>query len=217
MTLAIFDLDNTLLRGDSDYEWGRFLVQQGAVDNEVYEEANQRFYDDYKAGRLDIYGFLKFALKPLADNPVEQLNEWHRQFMRDQGLNMITPAARALVDKHRQRGDTLLVITATNRFVTEPIVREFGIDNLLATEPEFVNGRFTGEVAGTPCFQQGKVERLHHWLDQHGESLDGSWFYTDSHNDLPLLREVTHPVAVNPDTQLRAEAEKLGWPVIETL
>lgn len=217
MTLAIFDLDNTLLRGDSDYEWGRFLVQQGVVDADVYERENQRFYDDYKAGRLDIYGFLKFALKPLADNPVEQLNEWHRQFMQDQGLKMITPGARALVDKHRQNGDTLLVITATNRFVTEPIVREFGIDNLLATEPELVNGRYTGEVAGTPCFQQGKVERLHQWLEQHAESLDGSWFYTDSHNDLPLLREVEHPVAVNPDTQLKAEAEKLGWPIIATL
>jgi len=217
VTLAIFDLDNTLLRGDSDYEWGRFLVSQGVVDSEVYERENQRFYDDYKAGRLDIYGFLKFALKPLADNPLEQLHDWHRQFMQDQGLKMITPGARALVDKHRQQGDTLLVITATNRFVTEPIVREFGIDNLLATEPELVNGRYTGEVAGTPCFQQGKVERLHQWLQQHGESLDGSWFYTDSHNDLPLLREVEHPVAVNPDTQLQAEAEKLGWPIIATL
>jgi len=217
VTLAIFDLDNTLLRGDSDYEWGRFLVSQGAVDAEVYERENQRFYDDYKAGRLDIYGFLKFALKPLADNPLEQLREWHRQFMQDQVLKMIAPGARALVDKHRQDGDTLLVITATNRFVTEPIVREFGIDNLLATEPELVNGRYTGEVAGTPCFQQGKVERLHQWLEQHAESLDGSWFYTDSHNDLPLLREVEHPVAVNPDTQLKAEAEKLGWPIIATL
>jgi HAD superfamily hydrolase (TIGR01490 family) len=205
VSLAIFDLDNTLLSGDSDYEWGRFLVQQGIVDNK-----------EYKAGRLDIHGFLKYALKPLADNPMPKLNEWHRQFMSSHVQQMITPAARRLVEKHRENGDTLLIITATNRFVTAPIAREFGIENLLATEPEIVDGRFTGKVDGTPCFQQGKVERLHKWLEQSGNSLRGSWFYTDSHNDLPLMHEVEHPVAVNPDTRLLAEAEKRGWPIIST-
>lgn len=217
MTLAIFDLDNTLLRGDSDYEWGRFLVQQGVVDSAEYERENQRFYDDYKAGRLDIYGFLKFALRPLADNSMEQLAVWHEQYMAKHVQQMITPAARELVDKHRARGDTLLIITATNRFVTAPIANEFGIDNLLATDPEVINGQYTGEVAGIPCFQEGKVTRLHEWLSESGETLDGSWFYTDSHNDLPLLREVDHPVAVNPDKQLEAEAGKHGWPIIHTL
>lgn len=216
MSLAIFDLDNTLLRGDSDYEWGRFLVEQDAVDRAEFESENQRFYDDYKAGRLDIYGFLKFALRPLAENTLEQLDDWHRQFMVRHVQDMITPQARELVSRHKEKGDTLLIITATNRFVTEPIAREFGIEHLLATDPEQVNGRFTGKVSGTPCFQQGKVERLHQWLENNEESLEGSWFYTDSHNDLPLLREVDHPVAVNPDPQLRAEAEQHGWPIIAT-
>jgi HAD superfamily hydrolase (TIGR01490 family) len=217
VSLAIFDLDNTLLAGDSDYEWGRFLVQQGIVEGEEFEQKNQEFYDDYKAGRLDIFGFLKFALRPLADNDRAQLDEWHKQYMRDYVRPLISDGARALVESHRQRGDTLLIITATNSFVTTPIAREFGIDNLLATEPEEVNGQFTGNVAGTPCFKQGKVERLRNWMKEHDTNLDGSVFYTDSHNDLPLLGLVETPVAVRPDDALRQEAEQHGWRIIEDL
>lgn len=217
MSLAIFDLDNTLLAGDSDYEWGRFLVQQGIVDSEEFERKNQQFYDDYKAGRLDIFGFLKFALKPLAENDRAQLDEWHKQYMRIHVLPLISDGARALVESHRQRGDTLLIMTATNSFVTAPIAKEFGIDNLLATEPEVVNGQFTGNVDGTPCFKQGKVERLDAWMQQHGANLEGSTFYSDSHNDLPLLKRVAQPVAVRPDDALRQEAEQHGWRIIENL
>jgi len=217
VSLAIFDLDNTLLAGDSDYEWGRFLVQQGIVESEEFEQKNQQFYDDYKAGRLDIFGFLKFALKPLAENDRAQLDEWHKQYMRGYVLPLISDGARALVELHRQRGDTLLIITATNSFVTTPIAKEFAIDNLLATEPEEVNGQFTGNVAGTPCFQQGKVERLKAWMKQRSANLEGSTFYTDSHNDLPLLRLVDEPVAVKPDDALRHEAGKHGWRIIENL
>lgn len=217
MSLAIFDLDNTLLAGDSDYEWGRFLVQQGIVDSEEFERKNQEFYDDYKAGRLDIFGFLKFALKPLAEHDRAQLDEWHKQYMRGYILPLISDGARALVEAHRQKGDTLLIITATNSFVTTPIAREFGIDNLLATDPEVVNGQFTGRVAGTPCFQQGKVERLCAWMNDHNANLEGSIFYTDSHNDLPLLGLVETPVAVRPDDALRQEAEQQGWRIIEEL
>lgn len=217
MSLAIFDLDNTLLAGDSDYEWGRFLVRQGIVDSEEFEQKNQQFYDDYKAGRLDIFGFLKFALKPLADNDRAKLDEWHKQYMREHVLPLISAGARDLVESHRQKGDTLLIITATNSFVTTPIAKEFGIDNLLATEPEIVNGQFTGNVAGTPCFKQGKVERLHTWMQQHHVDLEGSTFYSDSHNDLPLLKRVEQPVAVRPDDELRQEAEQHGWRIIENL
>jgi HAD superfamily hydrolase (TIGR01490 family) len=217
VSLAIFDLDNTLLAGDSDYEWGRFLVQQGIVDSEEFERKNQQFYDDYKAGRLDIFGFLKFALKPLAENDRAQLDEWHKQYMRIHVLPLISDGARALVESHRRRGDTLLIMTATNSFVTAPIAKEFGIDNLLATEPEVINGQFTGNIAGTPCFQHGKVEKLNAWMQHHGTNLDGSTFYSDSHNDLPLLKRVAEPVAVRPDEALRKEAEHRGWRIIENL
>lgn len=217
MSLAIFDLDNTLLSGDSDYEWGRFLVRQGIVDGTQFEQKNQQFYDDYKAGRLDIFGFLKFALKPLADHSRHQLDAWHQQYMREYVLPLITKGARDLVESHRRKGDTLLIITATNSFVTTPIAKEFGIENLLATEPEIVNGEFTGNVAGTPCFQQGKVSRLQKWMQSREMSLEGSTFYSDSHNDLPLLGLVEHPVAVRPDDALRKEAEKHDWKIIESL
>ena len=217
MSLAIFDLDNTLLAGDSDYEWGRFLVQQGIVDGAEFEQKNQQFYDDYKAGRLDIFGFLKFALKPLADNDRENLDKWHKEYMREYVLPLISEKARELVESHRNKGDTLLIITATNSFVTGPIATEFGIDNLLATEPEVVNRKFTGNVAGTPCFQQGKVLRLQEWMRKHDVTLQGSTFYSDSHNDLPLLKLVDQPVAVRPDAALRQEAERRGWKIIEAL
>ncbi len=214
MTLAIFDLDNTLIADDSDYLWGQFLVEQGIVDKEFYQRNNARFYEDYKLGQLDIVEFLRFSLKPLADNKPEKLYQWRQQFIEQMIKPLQLPAAQALIDKHRALKHTLLVITATNRFVTEPIVKLYGIENLLATTPEFVNGRYTGNFIGVPCFQQGKISYLQQWLKDSGESLEGSWFYSDSHNDLPLLKQVDHPVAVDPDQQLKDFANRANWPVI---
>ncbi|MEK6770497.1 MAG: HAD family hydrolase [Pseudomonadota bacterium] len=214
MTLAIFDLDHTLLAGDSDHAWGQFLIDREVVDAESYRRANERYYAQYRAGTLDIFEFLEFALKPLARHERDQLDAWHREFVATRIRPMITPAARALVEQHRRQGHTLMIVTATNRFVTAPIAREFGIDHLLATEPEEVDGRFTGRVAGTPCYREGKVARLRQWLEHSRETLAGSWFYSDSHNDLPLLELVDHPVAVNPDEVLRREAAARRWPVL---
>jgi HAD superfamily hydrolase (TIGR01490 family) len=214
MPLAIFDLDNTLLRGDSDYLWGQYLCEIGVVDRGRYERTNQRFYDDYRAGRLDIMAFLDFSLAPLAAHPREDLDAWHAAFMAAKIEPLITQAAEALVDRHRSAGDTLLIITATNAFVTAPIAARFGIPHLIATDPETVDGRFTGRVAGTPSFREGKVTRLQSWLEERPETLDGAWFYSDSHNDLPLLERVAHPIAVDPDPELRRHAEGRGWPVL---
>jgi HAD superfamily hydrolase (TIGR01490 family) len=213
--LVLFDLDNTLLAGDSDFEWAQFLIEQGVLDREVYEARNQEFFDQYKAGTLDIHEFLDFQLKPLSRHPRSVLDEWHRQFMTSKILPMIRASARALVAKHRN--DVRVVITATNSFVTEPISREFGIEHLIATEPEARGREFTGGVTGVPCFREGKVRRLESWLAERGETLasfDASWFYSDSFNDLPLLERVTHPVAVDPDERLRKHAAAKSWPVI---
>ena len=214
MSLAIFDLDNTLIADDSDFLWGQFLVDRGIVDKDQYEVANARFYEDYKQGKLDIVEFLNFSLAPLAKHETQQLYSWRQQFIDEIISPILLDQAQALVDKHRQQGDTLMVITATNRFVTEPIVRLYGIDNLLATTPEFVDGRYTGKFNGTPCYQQGKVTLLEQWLQTSNESLENSWFYSDSHNDLPLLKLVDHPVAVDPDDILRQHAEQANWPII---
>jgi HAD superfamily hydrolase (TIGR01490 family) len=213
--LALFDLDNTLLAGDSDFEWAQFLIEQNVLDREVYEARNQRFYDQYKAGTLDINEFLDFQLKPLARHARPILDGWHREFMALKILPIIRNSARALVERHR--GDLRAVITATNSFVTAPIAREFGIDHLIATEPEQRAGEFTGKVSDIPCFREGKVQRLEAWLARMGHSLasfDESWIYSDSLNDLPLLGRVTHPVAVDPDDTLREHATRHGWPVI---
>ncbi|MDD5273854.1 MAG: HAD-IB family hydrolase [Methylovulum sp.] len=214
MSLAIFDLDNTLIGDDSDYLWGQFLVDQGVVDKDQYEAANARFYEQYKQGSLDIVEFLAFSLKPLAEHAPEQLYQWRGQFIRDIITPILLKPARQMIEKHRAQGDTLLVITATNRFVTEPIVQLYGIDNLLATTPEQIAGRYTGKFVGTPCFQAGKITHLEAWLTETGESLQGSWFYSDSHNDLPLLQRVDHAVAVDPDAKLAAYAQTANWPVI---
>lgn len=215
MTLAIFDLDNTLLAGDSDYLWGRFLVDNGIVDRENYEAANARFYEEYKSGTLDIGEFLAFALRPLAENEPEQLFRWREAFIEEKIRPIVQAPAQELVERHRSAGHTLLVITATNRFVTEPIVRLYGIENLIATDPEFSEGRFTGRFEGIPSFHEGKVHRLATWLEDNDErDLADSWFYSDSHNDIPLLSRVANPVAVDPDPTLRRAAEERGWPII---
>jgi len=214
MALALFDLDNTLLDGDSDYLWGCFLVEHGIVDGEFYASENQRFYNQYLEGSLDIFEFLRFQLKPLAAHSCLQLEQWREKYLTEKIDPILLAKARDLLDRHRSMGDELLIITATNRFITEPIARRYGVPHLLATEPEIVNGEYTGGVTGTPCFQAGKVERLHAWLQQNHQILDGSWFYSDSHNDLPLLEQVDHPVAVDPDEKLKSHARRLGWPII---
>jgi len=214
MALAIFDLDNTLLAGDSDYLWGKFLVAKGEVDGEIYESTNQRFYDDYKAGKLDIFAFLKFSLEPLTRLSAQRLTELQNQFMNDIITPKISADALALVEKHRTAGDTLLIITATNHFITEPIAKVFGIKHLLATNPEIIDGRYTGKVAGTPCYQDGKVTRLQTWLAEHDQDLNGSWFYSDSHNDLPLLLQVETPIVVDPDAILRQHAQDKNWTIL---
>jgi len=215
--IALFDLDNTLLAGDSDYEWGRFLIDQGVVERASYETQNAAFYEQYKAGTLDIHEFLGFALLPLAEHEPSDLARWHAAFMRDRILPMIAPGARALLRRHREHGDLCVIITATNSFVTAPIARELGVEHLIATDPESRDGRFTGRVSGIPCFRDGKVARLDSWLGERGTPLAAfaqSTFYTDSHNDFPLLRRVSRPVAVDPDDALAAEARRRGWPIL---
>jgi HAD superfamily hydrolase (TIGR01490 family) len=214
MALALFDLDNTLLAGDSDYLWGVFLVDKGLVDGELYKTANERFYKQYAEGLLDIHEFLNFALSPLARIELEVLQTLHQEFMQTRIREIMTQTGQNKVDEHKAKGDTTLIITATNRFVTQPIAAAFGVDDLIATEPEMQNGRYTGRVAGTPSFQQGKIKRLQAWMESHDQNLADSWFYSDSHNDLPLLEQVSHPVAVDPDQKLQQIAEQRGWPII---
>ena len=217
MRLALFDLDNTLLAGDSDYEWGQFLVDRGVLERESYEAQNRAFYEQYKAGTLDIHEFLGFALRPLAAHTPAELDRWHAEFMRARIAPMMLPAARALVRRHLDSGDLCAIITSTNSFVTRPIAREFGIEHLIATEPEKANGRFTGRVAGLPSFREGKVRRLEDWLRGLGKRLaefEASACYSDSHNDLPLLEQVTRPVAVDPDETLARVAAQRGWETI---
>src|SRR3569832_480772 len=217
MNLVLFDLDNTLLAGDSVYEWGQFLIAKDEADGAHYEAKNRAFYEDYKAGQLDIYAFLAFALRPLVTYTRAQLDAWHAEYMETRIRPMITQAARDLVNKHLDSADLVAVITATNSFVTGPITKKNKKPHLIATDPEEIDGRFTGEVAGTPCFREGKVVRLEQFLEARGTRLDcltTSWFYSDSLNDLPLLEKVRHPVAVDPDATLRAHAEARNWPVI---
>ena len=214
MSLAIFDLDNTLLSIDSDHAWGEFLLEQGAVDPVAYREANERFMADYNAGTLDMAAFLEMALKPLADNSPEQLSAWHQQFMVSKIEPNILPKAEELLARHRTKGDTLLIITATNRFITAPIAERLGVDHLIAVNPEVKNGRYTGRVSGVPSFREGKVTRLEKWLEDQDLTMEGAWFYSDSHNDLPLLEIVEHPVAVDPDDTLREIATQRQWRIM---
>jgi HAD superfamily hydrolase (TIGR01490 family) len=216
LDLALFDLDNTLLSGDSDYEWAQFLIERGVIERAEYEAKNDRFFLQYKEGTLDIHEFLEFQLAPLARYPRGKLDEWHAEFMR----NKIEPIIRAkgveLVRRHLGHGDLCAIVTSTNAFITAPIAREFGLD-LVATELEVRDGRFTGKPSGTPCFREGKITRVEEWLAGQGRilaSFTAIWFYSDSQNDLPLLEYVTHPVAVDPDEVLRGVAVKRGWQVI---
>lgn len=217
MKLVLFDLDNTLLAGDSDFEWAQFLVSKGVLDREVHEAKNREFYEHYKAGTLDIHAFLDFQLKPLARHPREQLDAWHAEYMQTRVRPMMTDKARQLVQMHLGDCDLAAIITATNRFVTAPIAREFGIAHLIATEVEEIGGEYTGRGTGIPCFKEHKITRLEMWLADQGllwEDITQSWFYSDSLNDLPLLSKVNYPVAVDPDDTLEAHARLNGWPII---
>ncbi|MBT4330111.1 MAG: HAD family hydrolase, partial [Gammaproteobacteria bacterium] len=199
MALTIFDLDNTLIGGDSDHLWGEFLVRHGHVDADFYRSENDRFYTEYQNGTLDIYEWLDFQFQPLAAHSMETLQQWHQQFMAEEIEPIWLAKAVALIESHRQQDDILLIITATNRFITEPIAQKLNIPHLIATEPEIIDGAYSGKVAGLPSYQAGKITRLNEWLKQQQISMEGSTFYSDSHNDLPLLEHVDHPVAVDPD------------------
>ncbi len=213
MALALFDLDNTLLAGDSEHAWGEFLVEVGAVGEEFGVEV-ERLYEEYEAGTLDIYESVRHQLKPLLQHPLDRVLRWREEFMHRRVEPMISPAALALVQGHRAAGDEPVIITASNDFVTRPIAERFGVVNLLAVELERANGSFTGRVVGTPTFREGKISRLKEWLNGTGHTLEGSYFYSDSLNDLPLLELVDNPVAVDPDPVLRERAEAEGWPVL---
>lgn len=214
MRLAIFDLDNTLIAGDSDHSWGEFLVQKKLVDAEVYRDANDRFYQDYKAGTLDIQEYLRFSLAPLTRHSLAELDAFHNEFMATYIEPMMLPKAQALLQQHRDQGDYLLIITATNGFVTRPIAKRLGVDDILATDPEIVDGKYTGLSTGIPCFQAGKVVRLKEWLRERNWNLDDAYFYSDSINDLPLLEQVPNPVVVDGDDRLLAVAQERGWQAI---
>lgn len=214
MRLALFDLDNTLLGGDSDHAWGDWLCERGILDGATYKARNDAFYQDYLAGRLNITDYLNFTLAIFGRTEMAHLDAWHREFMAECIEPIILPKALALLDKHRAAGDKLVIITATNRFVTAPIAERLGVDTLLATECEMVDGRYTGRTTDVPCFKEGKVTRLNRWMQENGFTLDGATFYSDSMNDLPLLEQVSYPVAVDPDPNLLAEAQKRGWPVM---
>ncbi|NYT27212.1 MAG: HAD-IB family hydrolase [Candidatus Thiodubiliella endoseptemdiera] len=211
MALALFDLDKTLLAGDSDFLWGEFLSEIGAVDVDTYQVQNQKFFDDYACGELDIIEYLEFCLSTLANNSVKQLNKWHQQFMVEKIQPIFLEKAKKVVDAHKKNGDRVVVITATNSFVTRPIAQIYGIDDLLATEPEVIAGKFTGKVLGEPCFQIGKVHKLQQWCEENNETLEGAYFYSDSYNDLPLLELVDNPVVVHGDEKLLAIAKQKNW------
>ena len=217
MNLALFDLDNTLLSGDSDFEWAQFLIGKGVLDREVHEARNIEFFEQYKAGTLDIHAFLDFQLAPLSRHSRSELDTWHGEFLATRIRPLISTTARDLVAKHAANGDLLAIVTATNSFVTGPIAREFNIPHLIATIPAQENGRFTGQPRGMPSFREGKIVRVDAWLESLGLWLGGfeqSWFYSDSHNDLPLLERVTNPVAVDADATLAEAAARRGWPQI---
>lgn len=215
--LALFDLDNTLLAGDSDYNWSLFLIDEGLLDASTHHDRNEQFYQDYKNGCLDIFAFLKFQLQPLTQHSKQFLDELHLKYMEKVIRPMMTEKAQALVNQHKANGDLCLVITATNSFVTQPIAAAYGVEHLIGTDPEMVAGKFTGNVSGVPSFQEGKVTRLNTWLAERGQKLDDfgtSYFYSDSHNDLPLMKLVTNPVAVDADDTLTAYAKQQGWPTM---
>lgn len=216
--IALFDLDHTLIPIDSDFEWGQFLCRVGAVDAAQFSQRNQDFYAQYQDGTLDPVEYLEFALGTLAQFPTGNLNALREQFMSEVITPAMLPAALNLVQRHREQGDLIAIITATNRFVTEPIAQAFGITHLLAAEPEIdANGKITGKLRGVPSTGAGKITHLQQWLAQQGQQLSDfsrSYFYSDSQNDIPLLSIVSHPIATNPNSRLASHAQAQGWPTL---
>lgn len=214
MKLTLFDLDNTLLAADSDHLWGEFLVAEGAVDATDYARRNNQFYEQYRSGTLDVFEYQRFALQPLVDNPQPRMLTLREEFVAEYIRPVVARHAPALLAAHRARGHMLVIITATNRFITAPIAQLLGIEHLLATEPEISAGQYTGRVAGTPCFRDGKITRLAQWRESRPETFSHTYFYSDSHNDLPLLKRADTAVAVDADPTLAAFAASAGWPSI---
>ena len=214
MKLAIFDLDNTLIAGDSDHAWGEFLVAQGLVDGVWYKAQNDKFYTDYCTGQLDIIAYSEFVFGFLAQHDMSYLQQLHQQFMAQVIQPIMLPKAQALIQQHRDAGDFLLIITATNRFITQPIGEALGISELLATEPQQQVGRYTGKVEGVPCYKEGKITRYQAWLAAKNMRFEQVYFYSDSHNDLPLLKIVDTPIAVDPDDTLKQYAQQQNWPIL---
>jgi len=214
VTLAIFDLDNTLIAGDSDHAWGQFLADKGIVDAEEYRKANDQFYQDYLDGKLDMTRYLEFSLAPLAAHPMKNLLQWREQFISERIKPLMLDKAQALVSSHKDQGHFILIITATNRFVTEPIAEHLGVDHLIATDPEIIDNKYTGAISGVPSFKEGKVTRLNSWLKEQYYDLNGSYFYSDSHNDIPLLDIVETPIAVDPDATLESHAKENNWKIM---
>lgn len=213
MTLALFDLDNTLLDGDSDYEWGRFLVNKGLVDPLIYNQQNEYFYEQYAQGTLDIHAYSSFAFKPLAERTMDELNVLHEEYMRDYIQPIMTDKSKQLIKQHQAAGDTVVIITATNSFIAKPIADAFGVEHFMATDPLIVDGRYVAKIDGTPCFREGKITKLKEWLAnrQDTQGFTGSYFYSDSINDLPMLELVDKPIVVNADEKLMAIAKERGW------
>jgi len=217
MNLALFDLDYTLLTGDSDHAWGEFLVDEGVVDGAEYKRKNDFYWAQYKSGTLDIREYLAFTLASIAGKSAAELVPLHQRYMAASIESMIGPKALALLANHAD--DLCAIVTATNAFITAPIAARFGVAHLIACDVEMVDGRYTGRPIGEPSFRDGKVTRVKQWLGTMGRQLqdfDRSYFYSDSHNDLALMKAVTHPVAVDPDDSLKAHAQANGWPVIST-
>ncbi len=214
MNIALFDLDNTLLGGDSDYLWGQFLIEKGLVDQCAHEKKNKLFYEQYQEGTLDIYEFIEFQLEVLAAHDIKQLHAWRTEYVENKIKPILLKKAMDLVNEHRSRSHQLVIITATNRFITEPIAELFGVNHLLATEPELLNGQYTGKCVGIPCFQDGKIKRYEQWMKEQGVTCLSSWFYSDSHNDIPLLEYVDTPLAVDPDKKLANYARAHNWPIM---
>ena len=215
--IALFDLDYTLLGGDSTYEWIHFLIGQDAVERAIYEPQLEQYYRDYAAGTLDIHAFLRFDFSALSRHPRAQLEQWRAKYLAEAITPIILPKARELIASHKARGHLTAIVTAANSFVTAPIARMLGVEHLLASEPECLDGEFTGNIDGIPCFHEGKVVRLEAWLASSGKKLSGfadSYFYGDSQSDVPLLERVTNPVAVGTDEALGRLARSRGWPII---
>ena len=214
MKIALFDLDNTLIAGDSDCLWGEFLCEKNQVNADDYQQQHDRFYQDYLDGQLDIDAFLKFQLSSLTATDLPHLLSLREDYMATKIEPVLLDRAVELIESHRQQDHTLMIITATNRFLTELIAEKLGIHHLIACEPEFVDGAYTGNYRGIPSYQEGKIKRLELWQQENNAVFDESWFYSDSHNDIPLLEKVTHPVAVDPDDKLTNKAVESGWPII---